>query len=224
MITFYTRNNQIFMSDGTVTLTIADLRPELTGSQKIKIEEALKEAPVFSNGDIRDLLNRLRDAENYANNAEWEIRNIKEPRPVIDVENLEVWPSVRACARAVGIKHPRIYEAILLGGLAAGSNKREGAKTMSKIVKAKIEVGVEVSQYDAERCSRDCPFCEKTNGNYKCYLRNIYGVGAVCDEIEGFDGFDDFDASDTADSYGFKRTELCLKIFGNALIADEAGA
>lgn len=47
-----------------------------------------------------------------------------EPRPVIDVENLEVWPSVRACARAVGVKHPRIYEAILLGGRAGSGIKR----------------------------------------------------------------------------------------------------
>lgn len=80
MITFYTRNNQIFMSDGTVTLTIADLRPELTESQKITIEEALEkeEDLVFSDDNIRDLLNRLNDAENYANDAEWEIRNIKD--------------------------------------------------------------------------------------------------------------------------------------------------
>lgn len=86
---------------------------------------------------------------------------------------------------------------------------------MSKSIKAKIEIAAEISQYDVKRCSRDCPFCKK-NGYYKCYLRNIYGTGATCDEIEGFDGFDDFDAPNTADSYGFKRTELCLKIFGNA--------
>lgn len=79
MITFHIRNNQIFMCDGTVTSTIADLYPELTESQKITIKEALeKEKLVFSDDDIRNLLNRLNDAESYTNDAEWEIRNIKD--------------------------------------------------------------------------------------------------------------------------------------------------
>lgn len=45
-------------------------------------------------------------------------------RPVIDVETLEVWPSVKACAREIGVKHPRIYEAILLGGRAGRGIKK----------------------------------------------------------------------------------------------------
>lgn len=86
------------------------------------------------------------------------------------------------------------------------------SKRMKQIT-AKVEIKAEISQYDPKRCSRDCPFCGKTGGNYRCYLRKIYGVAANYDEIEGFDGFDDFDAPCTADSYGFKRTPLCLKLF-----------
>ena len=87
---------------------------------------------------------------------------------------------------------------------------------MSRNITAKVEIKAEISQYDPKRCSRDCPFCEKTGGNYRCYLRNIYGATVNYDEIEGFDGFDDFVAPYSADSYGFKRTPLCLKIFGNS--------
>ncbi len=42
MAEFYVRENKIFMDDGTVSLHIADLRPELTETQKIKIGDALK--------------------------------------------------------------------------------------------------------------------------------------------------------------------------------------
>lgn len=34
-------------------------------------------------------------------------------RPVIDIETLEVWPSVTACAREIGVSRARICKAIL---------------------------------------------------------------------------------------------------------------
>lgn len=44
-------------------------------------------------------------------------------RPVIDIETLEVWPSVKACARAIGVSYPRIHQAIMFNG-RVGNGKR----------------------------------------------------------------------------------------------------
>ena len=52
------------------------------------------------------------------NEKELKMPEAGKPRPVIDVETLEVWPSIRACARSIGVRPPRICEAILLGGRA----------------------------------------------------------------------------------------------------------
>lgn len=75
---------------------------------------------------------------------------------------------------------------------------------------------IRVSEMSNLRCSRDCMYCRKTNGNYRCYLRQ----GGLYDweEIEGFEGFDDVDDNrySTADTYGFKRTDYCLKEFGES--------
>lgn len=65
-----------------------------------------------------------------------------------------------------------------------------------------------VSEFDPKRCSRDCPYCQKSYGLYHCYLHDYEG-----EEIEKIsDVFDD--NFDTADTYGFLRTDYCLKHFG----------
>ena len=75
---------------------------------------------------------------------------------------------------------------------------------------------ITISEYDSNRCSRDCYYCHKVDGNYKCYLNR--GGPYDYQEIEGFDGFEDVydldEKFDTADTYGFKRTEDFLKKFG----------
>ena len=54
---------------------------------------------------------------------------MKKPRPVIDIETLEVWPSARACAREIGVTQQRIYNAILLGGrVGMGKKTRKGRR------------------------------------------------------------------------------------------------
>ena len=42
MAKFYVSDNKIYMDDGTASLHIADLRPELTETQKAEIEDAFK--------------------------------------------------------------------------------------------------------------------------------------------------------------------------------------
>ena len=43
MAEFYVSDNKIYMDDGTVSLHIADLRPELTETLKAEIEDAFSE-------------------------------------------------------------------------------------------------------------------------------------------------------------------------------------
>ena len=72
---------------------------------------------------------------------------------------------------------------------------------------------IAVSEFSSKRCSRDCRFCKKYNGLYRCYL---HSSGNFFEDIEGFDGYDDIDSKEysDADTYGFKRTDGCLKVFG----------
>lgn len=65
-----------------------------------------------------------------------------------------------------------------------------------------------VSCMDSSRCSRDCPHCDKSRGLYRCFL--ISGEG---EDIEFLD--DVYNSEfDSADTYGFQRTDYCLKTFG----------
>lgn len=84
---------------------------------------------------------------------------------------------------------------------------------MSKNITKTIEKTIAISEFDNKRCSRHCNYCSKTNGNYRCYLNSTCGDW---EEIEGFDGYDDIDSREyeDADTYGFKRTDTCLKLFG----------
>lgn len=84
---------------------------------------------------------------------------------------------------------------------------------MSKNITKNIEKTIAVSEFDSKRCSKHCDYCAKTNGNYHCYLNSTCGDW---EEIEGFDGYDDVEAKgySASDTYGFKRTDYCLKTFG----------
>lgn len=84
---------------------------------------------------------------------------------------------------------------------------------MSKEITKPIEKTIAISEFDSKRCSRNCNYCTKHNGNYRCYLNSICGD---YQEIEGFAGYDDVEAEEyeAADTYGFKRTDTCLKLFG----------
>ena len=85
---------------------------------------------------------------------------------------------------------------------------------MSKEITKTIEKTIAISEFDNKRCSRNCAYCIKTNGNYRCYLNSTCGD---YQEIEGFAGYDDVETKEyeAADTYGFKRTMYCLKTFGN---------
>lgn len=83
---------------------------------------------------------------------------------------------------------------------------------------------ISVSEYDIKRCSRNCLYCHKSNGIYRCYLRSGERNGMYdWEEIEGFEGYKDIDDDNykTADTYGFKRTDYCLKTFGEQLFKTE---
>lgn len=84
---------------------------------------------------------------------------------------------------------------------------------MSKKITKAIKKTISISEYDNKRCSRNCNYCAKHNGLYHCYLNSTCGDW---EEIEGFDGYDDVEVKGYADSdtYGFKRTDYCLKTFG----------
>lgn len=78
------------------------------------------------------------------------------------------------------------------------------------------EKTITISEYDNKRCCVDCYYCHKIDGNYKCYLNA--GGPYDYEEIEGFDGFEDLENDEEnyyGDTYGFKRTEDCLKKFGS---------
>ena len=79
---------------------------------------------------------------------------------------------------------------------------KEITKTISE------EKSIIVSEFDPKRCSRDCYYCEKMLGTYYCYLNDCEG-----EEIEKLDDIYD-DNFATADTYGFLRTDYCLKHFG----------
>ena len=81
------------------------------------------------------------------------------------------------------------------------------SKTLSKEVIVKKTI--QISSYDNRRCSQWCEHCVKCDGLYWCFLNNRK------EQIEGFDGFHDVDDKgfDPADTYGFKRTDSCLKQF-----------
>lgn len=85
---------------------------------------------------------------------------------------------------------------------------------MSKEITKTIEKTIAISEFDNKRCSRNCDYCIKTNGNYRCYLNSTCGDW---EEIEGFAGYDDVETKEyeAADTYGFKRTKYCLKTFEN---------
>lgn len=79
---------------------------------------------------------------------------------------------------------------------------KEITKTISE------EKSIIVSEFDPKRCSRNCYYCKKSFGLYHCYLNDYEG-----EEIEKLDDVYD-DKFDTADTYGFLRTDYCLKHFG----------
>ena len=70
---------------------------------------------------------------------------------------------------------------------------------MSKEITKKFPKTISISEYESTRCSRDCNYCSKH-----------YQDG---EEIELLDDVDD-DNFSSADTYGFKRTDFCLKNFG----------
>lgn len=70
-------------------------------------------------------------------------------------------------------------------------------------------VTIEVSNFENIRCSRNCNYCCKEDGLYRCFLR--HGEGEDIEFLEDVDD-DNFDSSDT---YGFRRTDFCLKTFGH---------
>lgn len=46
---------------------------------------------------------------------------------------------------------------------------------MSKEITKTIEKTIAISEFDNKRCSRNCDYCIKTNGNYRCYLNSTCG-------------------------------------------------
>jgi hypothetical protein len=80
---------------------------------------------------------------------------------------------------------------------------------MSKEITKKFPKTISISEYESIRCSRDCNYCSKQYGTYRCFIRD-YEDG---EEIELLDDVDD-DNFSSADTYRFKRTEFCLKNFG----------
>lgn len=44
------------------------------------------------------------------------------PRPIVDVETLDVWPSLTQCAMDLGISAPAVYNAILRNGRCSGGH------------------------------------------------------------------------------------------------------
>ena len=42
-------------------------------------------------------------------------------RAIIDVETLEVWPSLYDCAKALGVKPPAVFQAIIRNGRCGGA-------------------------------------------------------------------------------------------------------
>lgn len=42
-------------------------------------------------------------------------------RAIIDVETLEVWESIDACAKALGVKPPAVFQAIIRNGRCGGA-------------------------------------------------------------------------------------------------------
>lgn len=82
-------------------------------------------------------------------------------------------------------------------------------KEMSKEITKNFPKTISISEYESIRCSRDCNYCSKEDGTYRCFIRD-YEDG---EEIELLDDVDD-DNFSSADTYGFKRTEFCLKNFG----------
>lgn len=55
MAEFYVSDNKIYMDDGIASLYIADLRPELTETQKAEIEDAFKKES-SKNSDLFSVL------------------------------------------------------------------------------------------------------------------------------------------------------------------------
>lgn len=90
---------------------------------------------------------------------------------------------------------------------------------MTKELTAKIttEETAQISDFDSRRCSQRCTHCWKEDGIYHCFLTGHR------EKIEGFEGFEDVDTKeyDNADTYGFKRTERCIAMFGG--IEEEQG-
>ena len=74
MAEFYVSDNKIFMDDGTVSLHIADLRPELTETLKAEIEENLEAGRV----EIDELLSNLSAAESFLDDARLEIGSVRD--------------------------------------------------------------------------------------------------------------------------------------------------
>lgn len=65
MAEFYVSDNKIYMDDGTVSQHIADLRPELTETQKVKIKDAFKK----ESSKNSDLFSCLSAADSYLYDA-----------------------------------------------------------------------------------------------------------------------------------------------------------
>lgn len=65
MAEFYVSDNKIYMDDGTVSLHIADLRPELTETLKAEIEDVLKK----EGSKYDDLFSRLYKARRALDEA-----------------------------------------------------------------------------------------------------------------------------------------------------------
>lgn len=82
---------------------------------------------------------------------------------------------------------------------------------MSKLISKKrtIEQTVAISSYDSKRCSRDCPFCYQYDGVYRCF-RDVNAPYM----FENIEDFEDKRAKPDKDGYVLKRTESCLKTFG----------
>ena len=74
MAEFYVSDNKIYMDDGTVSLHIADLRPELTETLKAEVAENLEADRV----EIDELISNLSAAESSLDDARCEISSVRD--------------------------------------------------------------------------------------------------------------------------------------------------
>lgn len=82
---------------------------------------------------------------------------------------------------------------------------------MSKFISVKgiMKQTVAISAEDSKRCSRECRFCHRYDGVYRCF-RGVFAPYM----FENIEDFEDKRAKPDKDGYVLKRTESCLKTFG----------